>query len=343
MTRRLPPIPIHDLDAASPVALVEVERERAAALLAIGRKTYGPAMVAIADRLSRRWLVRTANPYRHEIDLIAAMLRKPGTHLLNLSFEWGCTTAIAPDPKGAGLRLLRTLDWPLDGIGRHLVVARHKTPHGLYHNLTWPGFAGIVTASAPGRFAAALNQPPMRRRGLPFLGDWLLNRAGQWRQGGLPPTHLLRAVFEECRSYVEARERLASTPLCIPAIFSLCGLEEGCIIERTEQDAVIHRAPACATNHWQSPIARGQGRTADSEERLREMRAWLSRGAQGFDWLTPPILNRTTRLALIANPRRESLLVQGFEAEGPATQVLEIEPNSRPHLQESLTDGHLAV
>lgn len=329
MNRQLPTIPIHDLGNASPVALAQLECDRAALLLDIGRSTYGRAMVAIADRLSRRWLLRTGNPYRDEIDAIAAVLKKKGTHLLNLSFEWGCTTAIAPDPAGPGLRMLRTLDWPLNGIGRHLVVARHTTPRGTYDNLTWPGFTGIVTASAPGRFAAALNQPPMHRRGLPFLGDWFLNRAGQWRNGGLPPTHLLRAIFDECATYEEARERLATTPLCIPAIFGLCGLRQGCVIERTERDSAIHEAPVSAANHWLSPAFRGEARGLDSALRLAQMNDCLARGAKGLDWLTPPILNHTTRLALVANPSRGMLLVQGFEADGPATEALEIEQNSR--------------
>lgn len=347
VSRRLHRIPVHDLGAASPVALAEAEIERASVLLEIGRSTYGPAMVAVADRLSRRWLARTDNPYREEIDAIAGLLKKSGSHLLNLSFEWGCTTAIAADPSGPGFRMLRTLDWPLEGIGRHLVAARHATPYGPYDNLTWPGFTGIVTASAPGRFAAALNQPPMRRRGLPFLADWLLNRAGQWRNGGLPPVHLLRATFEQCATYEEARARLVSIPLCSPAIFGLCGLREGCVIERTETAAVVHEAPVCATNHWQAASFQGQARSMDSHERHVQMSQCLAGRPDGLDWLKPPILNHTTRMALVANPGQGSILVQGFEADGPATEPLELGPAFRPLPQESaqksLTGGHLAV
>jgi hypothetical protein len=259
MSRRLQRIPVHDLGAASPVALAEAEIERASVLLEIGRSTYGAAMVAVADRLSQRWLARTDNPYRREIDAIAGLLGKSGSHLLNLSFEWGCTTAIAADPSGPGFRMLRTLDWPLDGIGRNLVAARHTTPHGSYDNLTWPGFTGIVTASAPGRFAAALNQAPMRRRGLPFLADWLLNRMAQWRNRELPPAHLLRSAFEQCATYEEARARLVSEPLCIPAIFALCGLREGCVIERTETAAVSPRGAGLCDKPLASASVPGPG------------------------------------------------------------------------------------
>ena len=45
------------------------------------------------------------------------------------------------------------------------------------------------------------------------------------------------------------------------------------------------------------------------------------RAAADFSWLAPPILNQTTRVAMIANAAQGSLMVQGFEADGPATAV----------------------
>src|SRR5437867_11470090 len=35
---------------------------------------------------------------------------------------------------------------------------------GDYFSVTWPGYAGVLTAMAPLRFAACLNQAPMWRR-----------------------------------------------------------------------------------------------------------------------------------------------------------------------------------
>ena len=47
-----------------------------------------------------------------------------------------------------------------------------------------------------------------------------------------------------------------------------------------------------------------------------------------FSWVRPPILNQTTRLAVIANAARGMLSVQGFEASGgkvgPATAVFQL-------------------
>ena len=44
----------------------------------------------------------------------------------------------------------------------------------------------------------------------------------------------------------------------------------------------------------------------------------------GLDWLAPPVLNELTRLALRAEPATGRLWVQGYEAYGPATSVLEL-------------------
>ncbi len=40
-----------------------------------------------------------------------------------------------------------------------------------------------------------------------------------------------------------------------------------------------------------------------------------------FSWVVPPIFNTATRVAVIANAATGKLLVQGWEAEGPATPV----------------------
>src|SRR5262245_60031276 len=114
-------IPLIELGSEGPLALARRERARAAALIEAARRTYGRVPFAIADRLSRGWLARSANPYRDEIAAIAHELG-PGAALLNLSYEWGCTSG-AFAGADAGPRLVRVLDWPLDGLGANVVVA----------------------------------------------------------------------------------------------------------------------------------------------------------------------------------------------------------------------------
>ena len=46
------------------------------------------------------------------------------------------------------------------GLGRHVEVARMCGSGGDFDSVTWPGYAGVLTASARGRFAACINQAP---------------------------------------------------------------------------------------------------------------------------------------------------------------------------------------
>ncbi len=324
-SRGLPAIPLIEA-GDGPVSLLEAEASRARDLIAAGQRAYGAAALQVADHLSRRWLARAANPYLDEIEAVAARLGGPGAHMLNLSYEWCCTCGVAADPEGAGSRLLRSLDWPLAGLGRNLVVARQSAPAGDYFNVTWPGFVGVTTALAPGRFAAALNQAPMRRFGLPSPADWLINRVGVWRRPALPPSHLLRRVMDECRSYAEARARLTETPICLPALYILSGAghDEGCVIERLEDRAVVHEAPVSVANHWLSDGLGGDERGAESRTRHALMEAAVRTVQSGFDWLVPPVLNACTRVAVVANAATGRLLVRGWETQGPATEILRL-------------------
>lgn len=324
----LPAVPHIDATALGVSVLVQAAPTQFAAVLDAGRRHYGGAAMTIGNRLSRRWLRRNANPYLAEIDALARLAGGPGVYLLNMSYEWTCTTSAAPDPAGEGARLLRTLDWPLNGLGRNLVVARMAGPAGEYENITWPGFSGVATAMAPGRFAAALNQPPMRKWTSSCWFDWGVNRLRLWRRRALPPVHLLRRVFDQCRDFTEARDALMTEPLAMPAFFTLVGAraDEGCVIERTEDGATLRPAPASVANHWIATEQPGRYRGVDSEGRYALMEASRARAGieAPFDWLKAPILNDTTRLAVIANPATGRLTLQGWEADGPATAVFEL-------------------
>ena len=134
---------------------------------------------------------------------------------------------------------------------------------------------------APGRFAAAINQAPMRRHRLAYAGDWLRNRHCVFRSGGLPPAHLLRKTFEEAPDFQQAKAWLSHTPIALPVIYVLAGVEdgEGCVIERTEYDHAIRPIMAdrvCAANHFETRLHEvGQGwraRPIDSDGRARTAR-----------------------------------------------------------------------
>lgn len=323
----LPDIPLVDAVPGGPLSLLRSEPERLAALLAAARRRYGRLVLSLGDRATRQWLARSRNPYAHELAAVAAHIGLPGALLLNLSYEWACTSGVAADPKGEGSRMLRTLDWPMEEIGRNAIVIRQDGGAGAYYAVSWPGYVGVLTAMAPGRFSIAINQPPMRRFSGACWLDWVVNRTGIWRGLGLPPSHLARAICDTATSYAEARRRLIETPLCIPAFFILAGAsnDEGCIIERSEARAAVHPQPAAIANHWLGLAIPGHDRGTESYSRRERMGKLLHRtDVERFDWVRPPILNATTRLAAVANAATGELTVMGYERSAPATRIFSL-------------------
>jgi len=329
-------IPYVDLGGYTPLELLFLHRRSALALAEGAKRTSGEASrlagalaMPWTDRASRRWLEKAGNPYLREIEAMAEALDLPGVYTLNLCFEWGCTSGVWRSEGNPFLR--RVLDWPFPALGEHTVVAHQKGQAGDFLNVTWPGLSGVLQGVAPGRFAAAINQAPMRRRGAGLAGDWALGRVAVGRNFALPPSHLLRRTFETAPDYSQAKAMLCTTPIAVPAIFVLSGMRsgEGCVIERTE-DAVGVREMAdrhvCATNHFESHLNdAGQGwrpRPIDSSGRLVYARTLGP--AMDLSWFAPPIANVNSRLVLTANAAKGSLMVMGTAGATPVTEVLHL-------------------
>jgi hypothetical protein len=185
----------------------------------------------------------------------------------------------------------------------------------------------VLTGLAQGRFAAAINQPPLPLPGWGKPAGWLAARWLVNRSRAMPPAHLLRLAFETCRSFAEAVVLIRRTPICMPAIFTLAGPENGeaVVIERT-RDKAFEPAIATAANHWGADGSpRGRSRNASSRARREAMSALVASGHNwSFDWLRSPILQSDTRVASMANPRSGRLLVQGWEKTGAVTDVLDL-------------------
>ena len=312
-----------DLGHAGPLALLEAEHGRALTLLETGRARFPAVVVALADRLSRRWLEQADNPYLGEIRAVAAALPSAGAYYLNVNLEWGCTTAVAAGEDGAP-RFLRALDWPFDGLGEHLVAARFEGAAGPWINLTWPGFVGCIQGFAPGRFAASINQAPQRPTTGLFAADWAVQRGRVWRRRALPPAHLLRLAFETAADYDAAKRILMETPLALPAIFTLAGNAPGerCIIERLEDRAYLREGgqeAVSASNHWQTlALAKWPVRGTSAERNAQLVGKAVDDPGfpwHRFTWLEAPVLNFATRLAMVAEPANDRLSVLGIEGE----------------------------
>ncbi len=325
-------IPVLDVGADWPFESLEREFDRANALLDEGGGRVPEFAVRVADALSRRWYERQHEPYLMELDRIAARIGRPGAYFLNLSYEWGCTSSAGPSPDGRSARLMRVLDWPERGLGRYVMAAHVNCKAGPWLTLTWPGYTGVLQAVAPGRFAAALNQAPMERPTGVYPLDWLVNRSRVWKRPHLTAAHLLRQVFERASDFAEAKAMLSEIPIALPTIYILAGLgpEEACVIERLPEEAHVIKGPACAVNAWQAPRWSGRSRGKDNAERLDRIRIADRSLDREFEWLRPPILNRMTRLVLVADASSGSVVAQGYEAGEPATAVLSWSPVLRP-------------
>ena len=323
-------IPYVDIRKGGPLDLLRGHLAGAHALVVAAAGTFGAlsraaSLVALplGDRASLKWLERSRNPYLGEIRAMADMLGRSGVYFLNVCFEWGCTSGVWDTPDGPLLR--RVLDWPFPALGEYAVIAHQSGPAGEFLNATWPGVSGVYQASAPGRFAAALNQAPMREHGLGFAGDWLTARFAAAENDGLPPAHLLRQVFETAPDYTTARRMLCDTPLAVPAIFILAGVlgDEGCVIERTETGFVrrdMQGGRVCAANHFEGREQGWRARPIDSAGRLA-CATGLGGVQDDFSWFVPPIANVNSRLAMNACAASGSLSVIGTGGVAPVTEV----------------------
>jgi len=289
-------------------------------------------LACLGDPLVRWWMRRAGSDYAHEIEAVARALRRPGIWLLHGAYLFGCT-ALA-DEAGDGPRLRRTLDWPFPGLGRLVEVVRQRGTAGEFLNVTWPGFVGVLSAMAPGRFAASINQAPMRRRnGIPWLLwlDYLLNAVSAFcRRDGVPPEHLLRRVFETCTTFDEARRLLESEPVARPVLFVLvgCAAGERVVIERDGHRARTYSDDIVVANAWQEerpgwrPRCCGEGPAVENNHRRRmALTAWAGRDASNFAWATSPVLNACTRLTIEMCPAAPRLSVTGWEPDGKGSAV----------------------
>jgi hypothetical protein len=330
-------IPLIAVGARAAADLCRADPARAQALItdALSSHVLFPLAARLGDRISRSWFARRGNPYLDEIRDVADLLGVPGIFFLNLIYEWACSTSAAPDPSGVGARLIRVLDWGLSGIGRHVVIAHHATPVGPFFSATWPGYAGALTAMAPGRFSAAINQAPR----IPIGGSVIIDEAIAHlrmlcRGGTLPAAHLLRQICETAPDFATAVGLLTdkAVDLAVPAIFTVAGIaaDEARVIEGIGRERRIHRPDKASgvvgvANDWLSPDLPGQPRvhaaswskdiSPTENNRLRRTAICaLQAGAfHGAADLAEPVLNDHTVIVASMNARRGEMSVEALD------------------------------
>jgi len=346
---KLPAIPVRDVRDGGPLRHAVEAREVGRALRDDCLSWLPPAArraMPMLDAITRRWLMRSQSPYVGEIAAISATLGFSGVWFLNGSYQWGCTARARDDDAPW---LVRTLDWPFPGLGRHVEVARMMGDAGEFYSTTWPGFVGVLTGMAPGRFAASINQAPMwRRTRHPWMRplDMMANAATTWPLRHMPPDQMLRHVFETAPDFACARRLLETTPIARPVIYTIAGCKPGerCVIERTTDGFTTRTDDTGAANDWLERRNGWEGRIganvmftcshddagANSRGRHAALTAWESPFIGAFDWVAEPVLNHYTRMAVEMCAARGILRVVGYETEPgsefpqPVTQMREI-------------------
>ena len=322
---RGPGVPLIDIGEGGFHKLAEAYPKRLRAVHDLAVRKLTEKGLKIVDGACKKWADKASVPYRLEIDGVSNALNgDPGTYVINLAFEMACTTGAVEDAEG-GSRLLHTLDWKLDGLGRLAVAARRHAPAGMWVNVTWPGYVGCLQGVAPGRFAAAINHAPINGKGPGYLA-WPMSKLKWWGQKGVPPGLLLRKVFDECEDFDAAVEMIEKTPIAYPAIFSVLGTQEGefSVIERTENSKSTQKRAPAVTNHWLNNEFGGTVMAYQSSERLVAMKSRINKGIDADEWLVHPILNPETRLAVDLNPTTGRMRIRGYQGLQPTTSLLDI-------------------
>ena len=156
-------------------------------------------------------------------------------------------------PCNTSVLFARNLDWadPDGLLKRHTHSTKYKArpkrpfwsvanPMKGFHSLTFPGYSGVLTGYAPGRFAVSLNA---------VFNDAAISF-------GAAPSMLTRQALETCRTYADAVRLLARTPLVCGALFTVidadprAGTNAGCVIERSATGYAIRHAVPVGANDW---------------------------------------------------------------------------------------------
>ena len=123
-------IPLIDVGERMGVASALAAPDRLDSLVRSAYRRYTLPGVLFGDAVSSRWLSRTTNPYAAELEEIATLAGRRGAYLLNMSYEWACTSGAIADPTRGGNTLIRVLDWAFDGLGENLIAAKAASPAG---------------------------------------------------------------------------------------------------------------------------------------------------------------------------------------------------------------------
>jgi hypothetical protein len=164
-----------------------------------------------------------------------------------------CTTGIRW-VDGLGLVHVRNLDWPLASIGAATRFFRFRRGAREFISVGVPGHVGVLSGMVPHAYSVTINwAPPAAFPSFEF-----------------GPAFLLRETLDNCDCFDKAVRYLTDTPLSTSVFYTVCGVEkhQACVIERTQQDAVVRPLAGPVLVQANHHLAR---RFAKNNEDLREV------------------------------------------------------------------------
>jgi predicted choloylglycine hydrolase len=218
--------------------------------------------------------------YLAELDGLATRLEvsRPSILLANLYYDalktylMACTAFALDTPNGP--IHARNLDWHSENarLARHtrrVTLQRGGRPRALL--ASWPGFTGVLSGVAPGRFAVTLNS---------VLSDDPPELAA-------PIVYVLRRLLEEAASFREAVDELTRVSVASDSLLLVTGTRPGelVVIERAPRRAAVREAEdglLVVTNDYRGLAASGRapGRELAASACGRFDRARLLAGAR---------------------------------------------------------------
>ncbi len=300
------------------------------------------ASFRVTDKLSERSMARNADmwaPYKSDYDFAHARMtdarggNSRGVPTVLLTDEWGCSTKSVRAQNG-GVQMQRLLDIP-PHVGHLPIVTKKDVASGELITATYPGLIGEAHGMTS-KFAIAQHVAPTPKTMMgkligerAIMADYMVNAFRNVSREGYSPTILIRKTLEEASDADEALDMLSSYPLTSPIVYHFSTADQGYIIERMPNDAVIHEGTdLCGTNTWlndkygpawskpHAPIPVQAGESG--EERLEIIQQSMAAGA-GIEASYKPL----TRLRLDMNVAQGTFRAEGLEHATPATEVLE--------------------
>ncbi|MEO1160553.1 MAG: C45 family peptidase, partial [Pseudomonadota bacterium] len=218
-------------------AFSDTQLDHARQLIDVYRKDLGQS-ANLAETVAQAVRPMLPAEYWGEVQSVASRAGVPADLLLlcNAYYDMvsaliGCTAFAVDTPDGP--LHARNLDWWTENrlLNETSMACRFTgAPAGEFISIGWPGYLGVLSGMAPGRFAITLNA---------VLSE-------EAAQIALPVAFQIRKTFEEAETFDDAVERLSQAVIPGNCLLLVSGIGSGemLVIERTPTRSAIRQAEA---------------------------------------------------------------------------------------------------